>query len=193
MYAMVSRIIGNPAVFSVTGSGWQQTNIIVRLYWYLWGEFTTDRHILDHWIPSLGQLCGKRFYIMMSSWEYYFQDSGLYENWKFSAFPSVATVLSEFPSLRVSPTFLLSQLPLLQPRFYSISSSPAMHPGEIHATVAVVCFTTQGVTWKGNDAGICINFGLVNYNLSSIPPETQVRLISREILFAHWVQTWGQR
>ena len=57
----------------------------------------------------------------------------------------MADVLDEFPSVRVSPTLLLSQLPLLQPRFYSISSSPKMHPGEIHATVAVVTFRTQGV------------------------------------------------
>ena len=57
----------------------------------------------------------------------------------------MADVLDEFPSLRISPTLLLSQLPLLQPRFYSISSSPKMYPGEIHATVAVVTFRTQGM------------------------------------------------
>ena len=53
-------------------------------------------------------------------------------------------VLAEFPSLKLPATFLLSQLPLLQQRFYSISSSPQLYPGEVHATVAVVKYTTKG-------------------------------------------------
>lgn len=74
----------------------------------------------------------------------FYQESEAYEEWKFWYYPHIAEVLNEFPSLRVSPTFLLSQLPLLQPRFYSISSSPKMFPGEIHVTVAVVNYSTQG-------------------------------------------------
>ena len=38
----------------------------------------------------------------------------------------------------------MTQLPLLQQRFYSISSSPKAYPGEIHATVAVVKYNTMG-------------------------------------------------
>ncbi len=77
------------------------------------------------------------------------QDTTSYEEWKLRRYPTMADVLDEFPSVRLSPTFLLSQLPLLQPRFYSISSSPTVYPGEIHVTVAVVTFHTQGTRERG--------------------------------------------
>ncbi|XP_077996477.1 nitric oxide synthase, salivary gland-like [Glandiceps talaboti] len=65
-----------------------------------------------------------------------------YEDWKFDHVPTLPEVLDSFPSIKLSPSFLLSQLPLMKPRYYSISSSPEMHPGEIHATVAVVQYQT---------------------------------------------------
>nr|CAB3264406.1 nitric oxide synthase, brain-like [Phallusia mammillata] len=67
-----------------------------------------------------------------------------YEDWKFQKVPNLVEVLEEFQSIQVEPPLLLSQLPLLQCRYYSISSSPAVHPGEIHCTVAVVNYHTQG-------------------------------------------------
>ena len=74
----------------------------------------------------------------------FFQDSHLYEEWKFDTYPNIVNVLDEFPSLRIPASLLLTQLPLLQSRFYSISSSLILYPGEIHATVAVVKYRTQG-------------------------------------------------
>lgn len=53
-------------------------------------------------------------------------------------------MLEEFPSLRVPAAFLLSQLPLLKPRYYSVSSSQDHTPSEIHLTVAVVTYRTRG-------------------------------------------------
>lgn len=53
-------------------------------------------------------------------------------------------VLQEFPSVQMPSTLLLTQLPLLQPRYYSISSSPDMYPDEVHLTVAVVSYRTRG-------------------------------------------------
>jgi sulfite reductase (NADPH) flavoprotein alpha-component len=47
-------------------------------------------------------------------------------------------LLYEFPDVLRDPADLVAMLPKLSPRLYSISSSPAAHAGEIHATVAVV-------------------------------------------------------
>ncbi|XP_067911281.1 nitric oxide synthase, brain isoform X2 [Heterodontus francisci] len=66
-----------------------------------------------------------------------------YEEWKWYNNPTVVEVLEEFPSIQVPATLLLTQLPLLQPRYYSISSSPDMYPDEIHLTVAVVSYRTR--------------------------------------------------
>jgi sulfite reductase alpha subunit-like flavoprotein len=69
----------------------------------------------------------------------------MYEEWKYESYPNIVQVLDQFPSLRIPPSLLLTQLPLLTARFYSISSSLKLYPGEIHATVAVVKYRTQGM------------------------------------------------
>uniref|UniRef100_A0A8C3XKM3 Nitric oxide synthase n=1 Tax=Chelydra serpentina TaxID=8475 RepID=A0A8C3XKM3_CHESE len=66
-----------------------------------------------------------------------------YNKWKFFNSPTILEVLKEFPSTQVSTSFLLTQLPLLKPRYYSISSSRDMTPREIHLTVAVVNYKTR--------------------------------------------------
>ncbi|CAB1320161.1 unnamed protein product, partial [Coregonus sp. 'balchen'] len=66
-----------------------------------------------------------------------------YEEWKWYNNPTMVEVLEEFTSIQMPSTLLLTQLPLLQPRYYSISSSPDVHPGEIHLTVAVVSYKTR--------------------------------------------------
>jgi sulfite reductase (NADPH) flavoprotein alpha-component len=47
-------------------------------------------------------------------------------------------LLHDYPGVLRDPADLVAMLPRLTPRLYSISSSPAAHPGEIHTTVAVV-------------------------------------------------------
>jgi sulfite reductase (NADPH) flavoprotein alpha-component len=47
-------------------------------------------------------------------------------------------LLHDYPGVLRDPADLVAMLPRLAPRLYSISSSPAAHPGEIHTTVAVV-------------------------------------------------------
>nr|KAG5713275.1 hypothetical protein BaRGS_007802 [Batillaria attramentaria] len=71
------------------------------------------------------------------------KDSKAYEDWKYDMNPNLLEVLDQFPSLKVPPSLLMTQLPLLQQRFYSISSSPQECVGEIHATIAVVKYRTQ--------------------------------------------------
>jgi sulfite reductase (NADPH) flavoprotein alpha-component len=52
-------------------------------------------------------------------------------------------LLVEFPGIIDDPADLVAMLPRLTPRLYSISSSPVAHAGQIHATVAVVRYTSH--------------------------------------------------
>nr|QCX35688.1 Nitric Oxide Synthase 2b [Nautilus pompilius] len=70
-------------------------------------------------------------------------DKQFYESWKKYNFSHLAEVLQEFKSVKLTASFLLTQLPLMQQRFYSISSSADLKPGEIHVTVAVVNYRTK--------------------------------------------------
>lgn len=72
------------------------------------------------------------------------QDAQEYEDWKHWGFPHLLETLLEFPSVAIDVALLVSQLPLLQPRFYSISSSPLIDPHQIDVTAAVIAFKTQG-------------------------------------------------
>lgn len=53
-------------------------------------------------------------------------------------------LFSEYPGVLRSPSDLVQFLPRLAPRLYSISSSPAAHPGHIHTTVSVVRYHAHG-------------------------------------------------
>ncbi|NXM78572.1 NOS3 protein, partial [Serilophus lunatus] len=79
------------------------------------------------------------------------QDARLYEEWKWFRCPTLPEVLAEFPSVALPAALLLSQLPLLQPRYYSISSAPDAHPGEIHLTVAVVTYHSESERGQGGE------------------------------------------
>ncbi|XP_046719546.1 nitric oxide synthase, inducible-like [Silurus meridionalis] len=77
------------------------------------------------------------------------RDFKCYSEWKAFSMPNFLEVLEEFHSLELSAAFLLSQLPLLKPRLYSVSSSPDLHPHELHLTVSVVNYRTQGPLHHG--------------------------------------------
>ncbi|NXW86373.1 NOS3 protein, partial [Alopecoenas beccarii] len=77
------------------------------------------------------------------------QDARLYEDWKWFRCPTLLEVLDEFPSVGLPASLLLTQLPLLQPRYYSISSAPGPSPGEIHLTVAVVTYHSESERGRG--------------------------------------------
>ncbi|XP_074919515.1 nitric oxide synthase 3 [Chelonoidis abingdonii] len=70
-------------------------------------------------------------------------DAQQYEEWKWFRCPTLGQVLEQFPSLALPASLLLTQLPLLQPRYYSVSSAPSAHPGQIHLTVAVLAYRSQ--------------------------------------------------
>lgn len=52
-------------------------------------------------------------------------------------------LLHEFPDVIGTPDDLVSMLPRLSPRLYSIASSPARHGREVHCTVAVVRYRSH--------------------------------------------------
>jgi sulfite reductase (NADPH) flavoprotein alpha-component len=60
-------------------------------------------------------------------------------------------LVSEYPGVIEDPADLVSMLPRLTPRLYSISSSPAVHVGQIHATVAVVRYQSH----NRDRGGVC--------------------------------------
>lgn len=72
------------------------------------------------------------------------QNAHLYEEWKWFRCPTLVEVLDEFPSVTLPASLLLTQVPLLQPRYYSVSSAPCAYPGQVHLTVAVVNYSSQG-------------------------------------------------
>ncbi|XP_044753718.1 nitric oxide synthase-like protein isoform X2 [Coccinella septempunctata] len=84
-------------------------------------------------------------------------DSTEYEDWRHYNFPNLLEVLQEFPSVNPFAPLLIAQLPVLQPRFYSISSSPLKHLKEVHLTVAIVQYHTRDGTGPRH-YGVCSNF-----------------------------------
>ncbi|XP_045152640.1 nitric oxide synthase, brain [Echinops telfairi] len=90
-----------------------------------------------------------------------------YEEWKWGKNPTIVEVLEEFPSIQMPATLLLTQLSLLQPRYYSISSSPDMYPGEVHLTVAIVSYCTR-------DGEGPIHHGVCSSWLNRIPADEVV-------------------
>lgn len=67
----------------------------------------------------------------------------------FLASMDVLDILARFPSARPSLAEFVSTLGKLQPRLYSISSSPEKHPGEVHLTVGVVRYEARGKAFHG--------------------------------------------
>jgi sulfite reductase (NADPH) flavoprotein alpha-component len=55
----------------------------------------------------------------------------------------LADLLQQCSGVLQTPNDLVKMLPRLVPRLYSISSSPAAHPGQIHTTVSVVRYHTH--------------------------------------------------
>jgi sulfite reductase alpha subunit-like flavoprotein len=67
-----------------------------------------------------------------------------YEDWKHDKLPHILEVFNEFPSCRPPVALFIANLNPLQPRFYSISSSQRKYPNEVHLTVAIVKYKTNG-------------------------------------------------
>ncbi|XP_047145912.1 nitric oxide synthase 1 isoform X2 [Hydra vulgaris] len=75
--------------------------------------------------------------------------SSEYENWKQSSYRTIVDVLEEFSSVEIDFILLATELPILKPRYYSVSSSPDLYPNEIHITVALVTYSINNVVHNG--------------------------------------------
>ena len=62
-------------------------------------------------------------------------------------------LVREFPGVVTDPQQLFNVLQRLTPRMYSIASSQAAHPGEVHTTVRVVRYNAHGADRQGVCSG----------------------------------------
>ncbi len=62
-------------------------------------------------------------------------------------------LVTEFPGIITQPQQLFNILQRLTPRMYSIASSQAAHPGQVHTTVRVVRYNTHGRDRQGIASG----------------------------------------
>ncbi|XP_013182279.1 PREDICTED: nitric oxide synthase-like protein [Papilio xuthus] len=99
-------------------------------------------------------------------------DPAAYEDWRHFRFPTLPEVLDQFPSAKPSASLLAALLSPLQPRFYSISSSPLAHPKKLHLTVAVVTYRTQ-------DGEGPVHYGVCSNYLMDRKPGDEVYLFIR--------------
>jgi sulfite reductase (NADPH) flavoprotein alpha-component len=74
-------------------------------------------------------------------------------------------LLAEFPSAKPAPQELVEHMRKLMPRLYSIASSPVVHPCEVHLTVAVVRYVTNG----RDRVGVCTTFMADRVTVGSTP------------------------
>lgn len=65
-----------------------------------------------------------------------------------------ADLLAEFSSAKLTPQELVDHMRKLMPRLYSVASSSRVYPEEVHLTVAIVRYQTNG----RQRAGVCSTF-----------------------------------
>ncbi|PWA66123.1 NADPH-dependent diflavin oxidoreductase 1 [Artemisia annua] len=78
---------------------------------------------------------------------------------------TVLEVLEDFPSVNMPFEWLVQLTPPLKTRAFSISSSPLVHPNQVHLTVSIVSWTTP---FKRKRTGLCSNW------LASLDPHQRV-------------------
>jgi sulfite reductase (NADPH) flavoprotein alpha-component len=61
----------------------------------------------------------------------------------------VLDVLTDAPGARFAPAEFVTLLRAMQPRLYSIASSPLAHPDEVHLLVVTLSYTARGRTYMG--------------------------------------------
>lgn len=70
------------------------------------------------------------------------EGKALYQKWIIEDNRNIVHVLEDLPSCRPALDHLCELLPRLQPRYYSISSSPKLYPNTVHITAVLVEYDT---------------------------------------------------
>lgn len=70
------------------------------------------------------------------------EGKALYNDWIINARRHIVAVLEDLNSVKPPPDHLCELLPRLQARYYSIASSPKLHPKSVHVCAALVHYTT---------------------------------------------------
>ncbi|XP_066157348.1 NADPH--cytochrome P450 reductase [Euwallacea fornicatus] len=70
------------------------------------------------------------------------EGKALYQKWIIEDNRNIVHILEDLPSCKPALDHLCELLPRLQPRYYSISSSPKLHPTTVHVTAVVVEYQT---------------------------------------------------
>ncbi|KAJ8976258.1 hypothetical protein NQ317_000820, partial [Molorchus minor] len=70
------------------------------------------------------------------------EGKALYQKWIIEDNRNIVHILEDMPSCQPALDHLCELLPRLQPRYYSISSSPKLYPNTVHVTAVVVEYTT---------------------------------------------------
>lgn len=70
------------------------------------------------------------------------EGKALYQSFVVEACRNIVHILEDLPSCKPPMDHICELLPRLQPRYYSISSSPKLHPETVHITAVVVQYKT---------------------------------------------------
>ncbi|XP_021373216.1 NADPH--cytochrome P450 reductase-like [Mizuhopecten yessoensis] len=97
-------------------------------------------HILRE-LAEYGNEKDKEFIVKMTSSSP--ESKASYSDWIIKDHRNILAVLESLPSLMPPIDHLLELLPRLQARYYSISSSPKIHPTSIHITAVIVQYNTR--------------------------------------------------
>ncbi|XP_045592940.1 nitric oxide synthase, salivary gland isoform X1 [Procambarus clarkii] len=106
------------------------------------------------------------------------QDGEEYRGWRAREYPHLLEVLEMFPSVEVEVGVVVAALPLLQPRYYSISSSPLLHPRLLHITLSGVQYRTRGGSGP-------VHQGVATGFLKNITTGDSVQLFHRSVANFH--------
>ena len=93
------------------------------------------------------------------------KDSKKYQAWRKFNWPSLLEVLQQFSSVKGDVSLLLLELPLMQPRYYSVSSSPLTKEQTFDLTVGIVTYKTQ-------DSQGPLHQGLCTTYLNNLSPKS---------------------